>query len=416
MNKQLTLMAPPAKPNDAGIRPRSPRRMRPENKGNSRFEDLLSGTKVTEEVRKEVKTSSVHAEKQTKEQKSIKTDVKESRKAQVLQTETTVQTAEAGSRKVLIEHIAVALMQDPVLAEQLGFSLSEGTSGLQQELQRRNTESLKNFLVLVRAGTQKQAVENPVSGSAVKEMIKNAFPEQQDKGTETENRTDDDNFFKIAGKGTEKKVLANPRKVIIVDNRTGRQNDGGFQQSLVKGSKMPESDEAKLRTVELKADGPVSHAQSSLRETVLKARTAPVPQVNASEMVNRVVRFAKVMLGDKKSVMQIDLKPAHLGRILLKIELVDNAISARISTTSEGAGDLLKQNMGNLHQAFKEAGLNLKNLDVNAGSSDRDEPAAKPAGQNRLFASMDTEGEDLLMPEAYDSSVFASRQAVDYTV
>jgi flagellar hook-length control protein FliK len=75
------------------------------------------------------------------------------------------------------------------------------------------------------------------------------------------------------------------------------------------------------------------------------------------------------MLEDKKSVMQIDLKPEHLGRVTLKLELVDNKLTAQIFAQNQGTGDMFKQNMADLNNAFKQAGIDVERFDVNVASN-----------------------------------------------
>jgi flagellar hook-length control protein FliK len=149
-------------------------------------------------------------------------------------------------------------------------------------------------------------------------------------------------------------------------------------------------------------------------------RSEPMPDLKATnQMFNDIVRYAKMILEDKKSVMQIDLKPEHLGRLMLKIEVTDNKIvSAQIFTQNENTGDMLKQHMSELAEAFKQSGLGLGSLNVNVNSGgegffkDQDSVSGLEKVVSNIRKNDDVQGS----AEVYHQFGNVNRQTVDAIV
>lgn len=87
-----------------------------------------------------------------------------------------------------------------------------------------------------------------------------------------------------------------------------------------------------------------------------KAQTTPTEQVK--------VQIAKA-ISDGIDQIRIQLKPAHLGRIDIQLEMgQDGRVSAVISADSKETMDLLKQDSQELERALRQAGLNLNSGDL----------------------------------------------------
>ena len=178
----------------------------------------------------------------------------------------------------------------------------------------------------------------------------------------------DEPLFKVSVNGkNEKKIHVNPHKVKVVDYRT---NHDSQKQESPKQIKTETKDNAPKiqtnQTFSISSDGDLSKVDMSQKSKTLDFK-------NPVEASQKLVKYAKMILTDKKSTMKLDLKPDALGKIFLKVELVNNKIQAHILTNNDFASDLLKQNMGHLQNAFKEAGLNLDFLNVDVSSDQQNQ-------------------------------------------
>lgn len=101
-------------------------------------------------------------------------------------------------------------------------------------------------------------------------------------------------------------------------------------------------------------------------------RTVEPRPASGVERTNRIfaelARHARMMLEDRRSVLEVELRPPHLGKVTLKLEVSAERLTARLMAQNDGTGEMLRQNMGDLYQAFREAGFDLSRLDVQVGS------------------------------------------------
>lgn len=174
------------------------------------------------------------------------------------------------------------------------------------------------------------------------------------------------------------RVLMDKTKVRVVDRRD-RSESGGLGQGRSEAavgrvsdrppaSGLPGSASERKGAAEGKGpDGPFWRPSES-RPQAAEVR----PQMTEAGRVNRMfaelAQHAKVMLEDKRSVLEVELRPPHLGKVTVKLEVEGERVTARLMAQSEGTGEMLRQNMGDLYQAFREAGFDMSRLDVQVGS------------------------------------------------
>jgi flagellar hook-length control protein FliK len=208
-----------------------------------------------------------------------------------------------------------------------------------------------------------------------------------------------DQAFRIEAGEHGRKVYVNKAKIQVVDLRVdakarAQQAEPGIQAQNRPGQ--PDTAVRKESAQTVKFDQWLMKEGQSPREVQASVRqSGPQDLKMVNQAFNDLVKWSRLMLEDKKSVMQIDLKPEHLGRVVLKLELIDNRLSAQIFAQNQGTGEMFKQNMGDLQNAFKQAGIDVERLDVNVASNAggdagngerafherfRDERTAAPAG------------------------------------
>jgi len=344
-----------AEPNQS-IRNEVPKSLKP-NKATSQCEtekfqnqksEKLQNYKDEEVHKSDRKESAKKLQKKEEKDFSMKdVNSKDKKKKKVIQE---------NERAKLVEKIFEFLSDNKKLLKELyhenhkkNETFEQFVKNLQNDLGKIDTKNLKMFLQMM----TKKIVPKLSS-------LKQASLQKQQK--------DKDSLFKVVVNDKhEKKIHVNSHKVKVVDYRTNQDNQA---QESPKKIKIETKDNAPK--IQMNQNFAISSDESlSKVDTSQKSKTLDFK--NPVQASQKLVKYAKMILTDKKSTMQLDLKPDALGKIFLKVELVNNKIQAQIMTSNDFAGDLLKQNMGHLQNAFKEAGLNLDFLNVDVSSDQQNQ-------------------------------------------
>ncbi|NLX63700.1 MAG: flagellar hook-length control protein FliK [Clostridiaceae bacterium] len=102
----------------------------------------------------------------------------------------------------------------------------------------------------------------------------------------------------------------------------------------------------------------------------------------AHTVTNQVAMKIKVMAGENKQEMEMQLKPESLGRLTLKIIHERGEILARITAENQQVKAILESNMQMLKDALERSGLNVQNLSVSA-ENNRDNRHNKESGDDK---------------------------------
>lgn len=97
-----------------------------------------------------------------------------------------------------------------------------------------------------------------------------------------------------------------------------------------------------------------------------KVLDAPNPE-GKIEFIEQLAEKAVVTLGNGKSALEIEVKPNHLGKLLLKVAVEDGNLTGRIYTDNRDVRDFLQRNLDDLWSTLKDQGLVFTSLDVNVG-------------------------------------------------
>lgn len=113
------------------------------------------------------------------------------------------------------------------------------------------------------------------------------------------------------------------------------------------------------------AAAPSSTAQQSQQAaTAPKPQAMPHQQARAQVTEQVTVQISKAV-NDGVDKIRIQLKPAHLGRVDVQLEIgKDGHVTAVVSADNKDTLDLLKQDQRALERALREAGLNLGSNDL----------------------------------------------------
>ncbi|MBL4614562.1 MAG: flagellar hook-length control protein FliK [Magnetovibrio sp.] len=127
--------------------------------------------------------------------------------------------------------------------------------------------------------------------------------------------------------------------------------------------------------------------QQQLATTPQKATQNPQAQYRAqvNEQVN--VQISKAIANGMDKI-SIQLKPAHLGRIDIQMEIAsDGRVTAVVTADNKDTLDLLKQDSRELERAMREAGLQMNSGDLSFNlreNANQGQDGTKTAGSNRL--------------------------------
>lgn len=86
-------------------------------------------------------------------------------------------------------------------------------------------------------------------------------------------------------------------------------------------------------------------------------------------VIKQVIDKAKFMLEDKKSEMQIKLKPEILGELLLKVEVEKGVVVAKAIVDNYRVKELIETNIIQLKEGLEEQGLDIKTFEVQVGNN-----------------------------------------------
>jgi flagellar hook-length control protein FliK len=333
----------------------------------------------------------------------------------------------AGLKEKLIKEILSFLEQNRESVKSLKGNLNLPESRI--ELEKRGSKELKDLLDRLKTDVNILFQAKVLLGQTRDVKTKESSSKKDDR-KDVGSLAEKDQAFKVDTSGEKPKFLVNRDKVEVIDKRTSKdsqemsakiQNDT-LKGGLTRGDELQKKDGGGLTRNDL------GSFKDLLAKRELSGMDAKGPLHDVKEtnkVFNDIVQHSKLMLQDKKHIMEIELKPDHLGKITLKIEMVDNKLIAQIFAQNESTGDMLKQNMGNMSQSFKDAGLNLQSLDVNVGSGNKDfqqmmgdevSRAEKMLSLNQEVS--DDEREDHYQATGYNGSSFGllGRQSVDYIV
>lgn len=113
--------------------------------------------------------------------------------------------------------------------------------------------------------------------------------------------------------------------------------------------------------------GDIKVNMANTQNTVTKSDfTMPQP-VRTAEVMNQVVENAKVILGQDKSEMVIQLKPDHLGKLELKVVTEQGIVAAKFIAENQKVKEIIETNMQLLKDSLEKQGISIDSVSVQVG-------------------------------------------------
>lgn len=132
-----------------------------------------------------------------------------------------------------------------------------------------------------------------------------------------------------------------------------------------------------------------------------------VNQIYKEDIVKQIVDKMKLTLDDYKQELEIKLKPDLLGKLILKMELKDGILNAKLLVDNYRTKELIESNIAQLKEQIKEIGVDIKTFEVYVGANHDFEGHQKEKLNYNLKSNKKMRVKDDLLEgvQAYDESL-----------
>lgn len=196
----------------------------------------------------------------------------------------------------------------------------------------------------------------PAQGAATASAQTNAPPPQPEHANQAQPQTGNANA-----------------QVTIVDLRQGNQSGKTSGDSGGKQQQPQQSNQAaNVRLFQLAEGGPNG---SPLASGQAGRAGAPPPAGNSFQaMTDQIVKQTGILLkNDNAGEIRLVLKPEHLGKLRIKINMVNNNLAGKIFVQNHEALRLVQQNLASLYRALRDSGFTTTQLNVSVGGREQEE-------------------------------------------
>lgn len=132
-----------------------------------------------------------------------------------------------------------------------------------------------------------------------------------------------------------------------------------------------------------------------------------VNRIYKEDIVKQIVDKMKLTLDDYKQELEIKLKPDLLGKLILKMELKDGILNAKLLVDNYRTKELIESNIAQLKEQIKEVGVDIKTFEVYVGANHDFEGHQKEKLNYNLKSNKKMRVKDDLLEgvQAYDESL-----------
>lgn len=121
-------------------------------------------------------------------------------------------------------------------------------------------------------------------------------------------------------------------------------------------------------------------------ETQKSVSSMPQP-IRSSEVLNQVVEQAKVIVGQDKAEMIVQLKPDHLGKLELKVVTEQGIVAAKFIAESHQVKEIIETNMQLLKDSLQKQGISIDSVSVQVGHDKQSDYQQPNSYQNKNSSS-----------------------------
>jgi hypothetical protein len=91
------------------------------------------------------------------------------------------------------------------------------------------------------------------------------------------------------------------------------------------------------------------------------------PEGRDFALIDQVVNKMKIMIGSRKTEISMQLKPESLGRLSLKLTVVDGVLNGKMIVQNNQAKSLIQANLAELRESLEQQGIPVSKFQVNVG-------------------------------------------------
>lgn len=127
----------------------------------------------------------------------------------------------------------------------------------------------------------------------------------------------------------------------------------------------------------------LNNSQVNAEKSVFSVRQP----IKTADVVNQVMEQAKVILGQDKSEMVIQLKPDHLGKLELKVVTEQGIVAAKFIAESQQVKEIIETNMQLLKDSLQKQGISIDGVSVQVRQDNRSESRNQSLSQGKNSSS-----------------------------
>ncbi|NMA65518.1 MAG: flagellar hook-length control protein FliK [Clostridiaceae bacterium] len=149
------------------------------------------------------------------------------------------------------------------------------------------------------------------------------------------------------------------------------ENEGNMNKSQTEN--VITEDTAFEDMVQMNSSAPYENRTVSMTENKSTVHVAGMEKPIDQAVTSQVMTKVKLMAGEAKQEMEMELEPESLGKLTLKIVHEKGEILAKITAESEQVKQILESNMQMLKDSLEENGFSVQSLSVSVGNGRKEQ-------------------------------------------
>jgi flagellar hook-length control protein FliK len=117
-------------------------------------------------------------------------------------------------------------------------------------------------------------------------------------------------------------------------------------------------------------NSPTSTQFKDLISNVTHSNAPDLSKPDPTQVANTIIREAKLMTQENKTIVNVKLEPESLGSVVLKVSNVDGKLSAEINVKNADTHAYLEASIPQMKETLQSNGISLSHLSVNLSSGD----------------------------------------------
>lgn len=155
----------------------------------------------------------------------------------------------------------------------------------------------------------------------------------------------------------------------VVETKAPTENAAQPQATAERAGE-PDAAGSLTRTVASEATAKLSTASGS-PETAQAGRGAGASDPTEIDLASQIVQSARLLTKNGQQSIEIHLKPDVLGKLFMRVEVVDRVMSAQMTVQSEQVKNMIESQLQSLQAALDASGLRLNRVEIHVVENHR---------------------------------------------